>query len=62
MFKEKVYTKPFILDTSLDSIVNQVLPDPDLRSLISIRELLNSSDKTTIKLGASLASGFNISK
>lgn len=62
MFKEKVYTKPFILDTCLDSIVNQVLPDPDLRSLMSIRELLNSSDKTTIKLGASLASGFNISK
>ena len=62
MFNDGFYSKPFILDTSLDNIVNQELPDPDLQSLIAIREMLNSPDSTTIKLGASLAAGFNVSK
>lgn len=62
MFNDKKYDKPFILDECLDKIVNQYLPDPDLKSLLSIKEMLYSSDRNMIKLGAIMAAGFNISK
>lgn len=61
-FNEGYYQKPFILDTDLDKIVNQYLPDPDLNAILTIHEMLNSSDSATIKLGSIMVSGFNISK
>ena len=61
-FKDGLYAKPFIIDNDLDRIINQYLPDPDLNAVKSIYEMITSPDSATIKLGATLAAGFNISK
>lgn len=61
-FKDGLYNKPFIIDNDLDRIINQYLPDPDLNAIKSIYEMITSPDSATIKLGSTLAAGFNISK
>lgn len=60
MFNDEKYCKPFIIDTTLDKIINSILPDPDLQSIKAIHEMLQSTDVSTVRLGALMASGFNI--
>lgn len=62
LFSEGLYTKPFILDNDLDKLVNQYLPDPDLNAIKTIYDMINSPDSATVKLGSTMATGFNISK
>ena len=61
-FNNNTYKKPFILDNELDRIVNENLPDPDLDSLLTIKDMINSTDRSVVKLGANMAAGFNLTK
>lgn len=60
LFNEHIYSQPFILDYDLDNIVNKNLATPDLNSILAIKDLLWSNDPSTIKLGALMASGYNV--
>lgn len=54
--------KRFIVDSDLNRLVNEYLPDPTLDELLAIKDMINSSDRNIIKLGALMASGYNINK
>ena len=61
-FYSNKYTKNFISDYDLNKIINNVLPDPKLKELLSIKQMLDSSDGATIKLGILMTCGYNITK
>ena len=61
-FNNGSYKGPFITDADLDKTINTSLPDPNLEELKTIKEMLDSSDKNIIKLGAMMAAGYNITK
>lgn len=61
-FNSVEYNKPFILTIDLDRIINQNLPDLDLQSMNAIYEMIVSTDSSIVKLGAVMASTFNVNK
>ena len=61
-FNSGVYNKPFLMDTDLDKVINCNLPDPTLDDIIAIDEMIKSQDNNTIRLGSTIAAGFNVTK
>lgn len=61
-FNDQIYTQPFILDNDLDKIINTNLSDPILQELVTISEMLQSSDNSIVKMGILMVSGYNLNK
>lgn len=61
-YNNGTYKVPFILDNELDSQINAMLPDPTLDEVLAIKDMLNSTDSSIIKLAIRMIAGFNISK
>lgn len=61
-FQKGIYKQKFILDTDLDAVINQYLPNPTLNDIVTIDKMIKSNDKDTIRLALLTAASFNVTK
>lgn len=56
------YTMPFITDKQLFDQINSSLQEPTIDDMLSLWDMLKSTDKSIVKLGVDMVAGFNLTK
>lgn len=56
----KLYNKPFIYEEDLEKLVSKDLEKLDEETIMSVYEMLNSTDETSIELGCKLLASFDV--